>query len=132
MPLPFTERARGLTKAAEHWSKNTLKWWERIFGRSKHNQILERLDNMADTLEQLEGKLAAVETGLTDVGTKLDEGLGEVTAEITKLREQLATVQLPAGAQARLDAITSKTAALQAVAKTLADIIPNAVPPPVA
>jgi DNA repair exonuclease SbcCD ATPase subunit len=109
--------------------------WERVFGRSKHNQILdllkevnERTKRMADTLEQLEGKLTAIDTGLEDVGSKLNEGFNEVTALIQQLRDQLNTVQLPAGAQAKLDAITSKTAALQAVAKTLADIVPNAEP----
>jgi chromosome segregation ATPase len=110
-----------------------------LFRDRKHEQIILRLNsilvelddikrkqkNMANTVTELEGKLETIETGLTDVGSKLDEGLGEVVAEIAKLREQLNTVQLPAGAQARLDSITAKTSALQTVAKTLADIVPN-------
>jgi hypothetical protein len=103
-----------------------------LFRDRKHEQILEILGlingkedkNMA-TLVELEGILETVETRLTDTGAKLDEGLSEVTAEIARLREQLNTVQLPAGAQARLDSITTKTAAIQTVAKTLAEIIPN-------
>jgi len=77
------------------------------------------------TLAELEGILDTVKTGLDDVGTKLAEGFNEVTALIQALRDQLNTVQLPAGAQAKLDAITAKVTELQTASKGLADIVPG-------
>ncbi len=86
-------------------------------------EINERTKKMATTVAELEAKLETFETGLADVGAKLDEGFTEVVTELQKLRDELAKATIPAGAQTRLDNLTTKIASLQEVSKKIADII---------
>lgn len=62
-------------------------------------------------LNELEGKLDNIEKNL-------DEAQIELTKEIETLREELANTEIPAGASASLDRLTTK-------AQALANIIPN-------
>lgn len=135
-----TAREAGRTREGGHLLKSTL---ERIFGRSKHQQILLRLNSVLvelelvtanqthimATLAELEGILEGIGTKAEDIGNKLSEGFAEVTKLIQELRDQLNTVQLPAGAQARLDALVAKVDSLQTASKAIADIVPNAPAP---
>lgn len=64
-------------------------------------------------------KLAQLAAAIAAIDTRLTEAQTEITAEIQKLKDALSDVEVPAEAQAALDAITVKSAAL-------ADIVPNA------
>jgi guanyl-specific ribonuclease Sa len=63
-------------------------------------------------------KLAQLAAALTAIDTKLTEAQTEIVTEIQKLKDALTDVDVPAEAQAAIDAITTK-------AGTLADIVPN-------
>lgn len=99
--------------------RSALDWlgWERVSEtRARHNELIKLItDNHKKVMATIKERLEAIETHLT-------EGLGEVTTEITTLREQLSNAgQLPADAEATLQRIEAKASALK-------DIIPNAPP----
>lgn len=80
--------------------------WERISQTNKrHQEIIMKLSELAASLSTVDAKLTEAST--------------EILAEIQRLKDALGDVEIPADAQASLDAITAK-------ANALADIIPNA------
>lgn len=84
-----------------------LDWigWERVSETNKrHKEIMSKLSELAGAL--------------TGIDAKLTEASTEITGLIKDLRDALDNTEIPAEAQAALDAITAKAAAL-------ADIVPN-------
>lgn len=79
----------------------------------RQKQIINKLDTIMATLEE---RLAGVETALDEAGT-------ELTAELAKLREQIASGTVTEAALATIGRLETK-------AKALADIIPNEPPTP--
>lgn len=96
-----------------------LDWlgWEQVTEtRARHRQIIDIINQQHRTI------MATLKERFDQIEADLTEGLGEVTTEITLLREQLSNAgQLPAEAEATLTRIEAKAGALK-------DIIPNAPP----
>ncbi len=80
-------------------------------------------------METLNAQLAAIEAGLDEGLSKIDEGHQEIVAELQKLRDQLGT-QIPDDAKETLGRLTAKVQELREKSKAIADIIPNAEPEP--
>jgi len=83
------------------------------FGREskqdkQHNELITILKQIMATLEE---RLAAIETALDEAGT-------ELTAELAKLREQIASGTVTPAALETIGRLETK-------AKALADIMPN-------
>lgn len=90
--------------------RSALDWlgWERLSEtRKRHEQIIKIM--------------ATIQERLTTIETSIDEAGTELTAELTKLREQIANGTVTPEA---LETIGR----LEAKAKALADIIPNEPP----
>lgn len=88
--------------------RSALDWlgWERVSEtKQRHKEIIMKLSELAASLSTVDAKLTEAST--------------EILAEIQRLKDALGDVEIPADAQASLDAITAK-------ANALADIIPNA------
>lgn len=68
-------------------------------------------------------KLAEIASRLETVDATLKKASAEIVTEIGNLREALADVDLPAEAETALEAI-------EATAKQLDDIVPDAIPAP--
>ncbi len=96
-----------------------LDWlgWERVSEtRARHNQLITLITKNHTAL------MATLKERLDKIEADLNEGVGEVTSEITLLRDQLANAgTIPADAEATLARIETKAGALK-------DIIPNAPP----
>lgn len=91
--------------------------WERLSEtRARHEQLIQLIHTNHRTI------MATLKERFDQIEADLTEGLGEVTTEITLLREQLSNAgQLPADVEVTLARIEAKSAALK-------DIIPNAPP----
>ncbi len=91
------------------------------------------LQRVADTILMKISELAAqiqnVTTQVDAVATSLNKAQADLTAELDNLKQQLADQTLPDDAQASLDALTAKVAALGPVAEALDALAAPPAPP---
>jgi hypothetical protein len=76
------------------------------------------------TLQEAVQKLADENVKLDDIGAKLTEGFGEITALIGQLQNTTLTPEQ----QAIVDSLAAKVDAIQPQAQQIADIVPNPQP----
>ena len=83
-------------------------------------------------IERIERKMSAIQDAidgisqsLSSVNTQLQEGFGEVTSEIHKLKDQVSN-----GVTPDLSGLQSQVEQLQRTAQQLDDVVPDSVPEP--
>ena len=90
-------------------------WWSHLTPATKKD-LDKAVDKIMATVQELNTKLTAI-------NAQLDKATAEIVDEINKLKAALNNVDLPADAQASLDALTTKVQALD-------DLNPDAPTPP--
>lgn len=88
--------------------------------KPQRETVISQIQQLEETIM---AKLAEIASRLEAVDATLKKASAEIVTEIGNLREALAAVELPAQAETAL-------AAIEASAKQLDDIVPDAVPAP--